>query len=299
MKVLKLSILILVLSTAAYSQFNNPVLQFSIGIAEPYGDMKGTYYSYTMQNSGYQFIHPDSNLYTNHFGAKTGLSFHGLGKINFDKHSITRGTAGIAFNTFNTFEPRKSGNLGKLYQNPGNPNQIDTLQVGASFNYYFSAFSFSLGLEVAPLSFTNKVSPYFGARFAFNSLNTRLTYTSNNIDTTVFSTGDFRMGVILDAGIEIKFNKMFGLVLGADYNMANLLLKSTSNSITDNYEWGKTNSSINDEEGQFWSSIYNPVINGINKQYNSKKKDINWASFYAGVNIYFNTGKTKKSPGKK
>jgi hypothetical protein len=92
---------------------------------------------------------------------------------------------------------------------------------------------------------------------------------------------------------------MFGLVLGADYNMANLLLKSTSNSITDNYEWGKTNSSINDEEGQFWSSIYNPVINGINKQYNSKKKDINWASFYAGVNIYFNTGKTKKSPGKK
>ena len=299
MKLLKSLLLLLMLFiTTAYSQFNNPVLQIGIGLAEPYGDMEGDYYGYTTQSSGYQFLGADTNLYTNHFGAKTGLSFHGLGKINFDKHSITRGTAGISFSTFNTFEPRKNGNIGKLFQNPNN-NEIDTLMVGASFNYTFSVFSFALGLEVAPLSFTNKVSPFFGARFSFNSLNSKLSYTSNNIDTTVFSTGDFRMGVIFDAGIEVKFNKSIGIVLGANYNLANLLLKSTSNSITDNYEWGKTNSSINDEEGQFWSSIYNTVINSINKQYSSKKKDVNFASFYLGVNIYFNTGKTTKKAPKK
>ena len=47
------------------------------------------------------------------------------------------------------------------------------------------------------------------------------------------------MGVIFDAGIEVKFNKSIGIVLGANYNLANLLLKSTSHSITDNYESGK------------------------------------------------------------
>lgn len=300
MKLLKFLILLLVFTSVSYSQFDKFILQLGIGIAEPFGDMKGNYYNYTtLQFTGFQYIHADTNLLTNHYGAKTGLFFFGVGKVNFDKHSITRGTLGIAINTFNLFELRKSGNIGKLFQNPNN-NEIDTLPVGADFNYTFNVYSFSLGLEVAPLSFTNKVSPYFGARFSFNSMNADLSYTSNNIDTTKFSASEFRMGVVFDAGIEVKVSKTIGIALGANYNLGNLLLKNTSSSISDNYEWGKTNSSINDEEGQFWSSIYNPVINSINKLYNSKQKLINWASFYLGINIYFNTGKTtnKKAPKK-
>ena len=300
MKLLTAALLMFILCSVSYSQFDKFTLQFGIGIAEPYGDMQGDYYSYSLlQSSGFQYIHADTNLFTNHYGAKTGLSFLGVGKVNFDKHSITRGTVGISFNTFNTFEPRKSGNIGKLFQNPKNPNEIDTLPVGADFNYTFNVFSFSLGLEVAPLSFTNKVSPYFGARFSFNSMNANLSYTSNNIDTTKFSASEFRMGVVFDAGIEVKITKSIGISLGANYNLGNLLLKNTSNSINDNYEWGKTNAGINDEQGQFWSSIYGPVINSINKLYNSKQKQINWASFYLGVNIYFDSGKTTKKAPKK
>jgi len=299
MKISKFFLLLITFTSITFSQFNKPLLQIGIGIAEPFGDMKGTYYRYiTLPTTGFQYIAADTNLFSNNYGAKTGLTFYGLGKINFDKYSLTRGVLGISFSTFNAFEPKKNGNIGKLFQNP-NTGQIDTVPVGANFSYTFNTFSFSLGLEVAPLSFTDKVSPYFGARFSLNGFNSKLSYTSNNIDTTVFSADDFRMGVVLDAGIEMKFSKKIGIVLGANYNLGNLLLKSTSSSINDNYEWGKTNASINDEEGQFWSSIYNPVINSINKLYSSKQKNINWASFYLGVNIYFNTGKTTKKAPKK
>lgn len=299
MKYLKLNLMLLLLiSSITYSQFNKPSLQIGIGICEPFADMKGTYYRYTtLQTTGFQYISADTNLFTNNYGTKTGLTFYGLGKINFDKYSITRGVLGASFNTFNTFEPRKSGNIGKLFLNP-NTGEVDTLPVGADFSYTFNAFSLSLGMEVAPLSFTNKISPYFGARFAFNFLSAKLSYTSNNIDTTNFSASDLRMGVVFDAGIEVKFNKNIGMVLGVNYNLANLLLKNTNSSVNDNYEWGKTNASINDEEGQFWSSIYNPVINSVNILYTSKKKQINWGTIYLGLNIYFDTSK-KKTPTKK
>src|SRR5262249_2063763 len=148
------------------------------------------------------------------YGAKTGLSFFGNFKINFDKYSIFRGVGGAAFNTFNTFESVKNGNIGALYRNQNNGN-IDTFPIPAIFNYSFKTLNISLGGEVAPTSFTNKFSPYFGARVSLNSFTSKLSWTSNRLDTTVFSASDFRIGLTFDAGIEYKFNKMFGLVLGA------------------------------------------------------------------------------------
>ena len=284
----------------SYAQFDKPMIQFGIGLAEPMQDMKGDYYSYyTLQSTGYQLLTVNPNLFTNNYGAKTGFSFFGNGKINFDKYGITRGVIGIAFNSFNTFEPTKNGNVAGLFYNPTTGN-VDTLGIAANFNYTFSSFTFNLGLEIAPTSFTNKLSPYFGARLAFNSFNSKLSWTTNGADTTVFEASNFRIGIMFDAGLEFKFSKTIGMVLGANYNLGNLLLKNTNGGIGDYQAWGKTNASINDASGQFYSSLYNPVLNGINYPVQAKQKNINWGSIYLGVNIYLNTGKTSpKSPNKK
>jgi hypothetical protein len=283
---------------SSYAQFDKPMIQVGIGLAEPMQDTKGTYYSYYyLQSTGYQLLTVNPDLFTNNYGAKTGFSFFGNGKINFDKYGITRGVVGISFNTFNTFEPTKNGNVAQLFYLNGN---VDTIGVPANFNYTFNNFSINLGIEVAPTSFTNKLSPYFGARVALNTFTSKLSWTTNGADTTTFQASDFRIGVMFDAGLEFKFSKTIGMVLGANYNLGNLLLKNTNSSFGDNHIWGKTNASINDAAGQFYSTLYNPVMNGINYPVQAKQKNINWASFYLGVNIYLNTGKTSpKSPNKK
>ena len=284
---------------SSYAQFDKPILQFGFGLAEPMQDTKGTYYSYEdLSNSGYQVLAINPDLFTNNYGAKTGISFFGNGKINFDKYGITRGVVGISFNSFNTFEATKSGNVAMLNQDiHGN---IDTILVGANFNYTFMNFNFNLGVEIAPTSFTNKLSPYFGARVAFNSFTSNLTWTPNGSDTTHFEASDFRIGLMFDAGLEFKFSKTIGMVLGANYNMGNLLLKNTKSAYSDYQAWGQTNSSINDGDGQFFSSLYNPVMINITRTVQAKQKNINWGTIYLGVNIYLNTAKTgPKSPNKK
>jgi len=290
--------LFILLTSNIYSQFDKPVIMAGIGIAQPMGDMSGTYYTYLTQPSGFQYIAVNPDLFTNNYGAKTGLSFFGNGKINFDKYGITRGVLGIGFNTFNTFESSKNGNIGELFRNP-NTGNIDTLPIGANFNYTFSVFNISIGAEIAPTSFTNKISPYFGARLTLNTFNAHISWTSNSVDTTHFSASDFRVGAVFDAGIEVKFNKTFGMVLGANYNLGNLIGKNTDNSISSNHIWGKSNASINDANGQFWSTLYDPVLTGINSLYNSKDKKINWGTIYLGLNIYLNTGKSSKQLPKK
>lgn len=290
--------LLLVISLNSHAQFNNPIIQVGLGIAEPMGDMKGTYYNYFSGAHGLQFIGPNTDLFTINYGAKTGLNFFGNGKINFDKYGITRGVVGISFSTFNTFEPTKSGNVGVQYQPVG--GGIDTTGVPATFNYTFNTFGFNLGVEIAPTSFTNKLSPYFGARISLNTFNAKMSWTTTRLDTTTFSANDFRIGVMFDAGIEFKFNKMFGMVLGANYNLGNLLLKNTNNSLADWQKWGSSNSSINDAEGQFWSSLYNGIItDGTIRPYNAKQKNINWGSVYLGLNIYLGGLKNKQQPPKK
>jgi hypothetical protein len=284
------------ISANAFAQFDKPVLQFGLGLVEPFDDLKGTYYRNVPVGS-YYLLAADTNFMTNNYGAKTGLHFFGKGKINFDKYSITRATAFVSFSTFNTFETVKNGSIGVRVGNIH--GEFDTILSSAAFNYTFNNFSFGFGLEVSPLSFTNVFSPYFGANMTFNTFNGNLSRTENRIDTTTVSFTDFRIGFNFDAGLEAKFSKMFGMVLGVKFDLGNVLLKSTSSGIADRIEWGKTNASMNDDEGYFFSSIYSPVISSDTYMHSSKKKNINWGTIYLGANIYFDMGKTtKKKTGK-
>jgi hypothetical protein len=233
---------------------------------------------------------------TNNYGAKTGLYFFGKGKINFDKYSILRGVVNLGFNTFNTFEPTKNGNVGVTVININ--NQVDTVLTSVNYNYTFNNFQFGLGLEIAPTSFTNIFSPYFSANMSFNTFNGKLTRTENRVDSVTVSFTEFRIGAGFDAGIEAKFSKVFGLSLGVRYDLGNLLLKNTSSGIADRIEWGKTNASMNDDEGYFYSSIYGPVLTSTAREVKSAKKNINWGTIYLAANIYFNIPKKKTTPKK-
>ena len=290
MRLIKLFLFIILFTSISYSQFDKPVVQLGLGLAEPFDDLKGTYYGTTYDN-GYALLAPDTGLYSSNYGAKTGVYFYGKGKINFDKYNIFRAMASISYTGFNTFEPTKSGFIEVR-------TQSQTFLSNANYNYSFNAFSVGIGLEVAPTAFTNVFSPYFSGTMTFNALSTKLSRTENFNDSVTFNSSGFRIGFTLDAGIEAKFSKMFGMVLGIKYDLGNVLLKNTSTSVADRHQWGSTNASLNDDAGQFLSDLQSPVdppwYYGI---VNAKKKNINWGTIYLGVNIYFPTG-VNKTPKK-
>ncbi|MBZ0201544.1 MAG: hypothetical protein IT281_07195 [Ignavibacteria bacterium] len=299
MKYLKyLFFLLLVTSSVSFSQFDKTIIQVGVGIIEPFGTTsKGTYYT-NLPLGQTSVLGIDSNFMRNNYGLKTGLSFFGKAKFNFDKYTVTRGVVFAAFNTFNTFEPSKSGNIGVTVININ--NQLDTVLTSVNYTYSFNSFSFGLGFELAPTAFTSKVSPYFGANISFNAFNGKLSRTENRVDSVTTSFSDFRIGVDFDAGIEFKINSKFGLALGVKYDLGNLLLKNTNGGIADAIEWGKSNGSLNDDEGTFYSTIYEPVLTSTRREVRSKKKDINWGTIYIAANIYLNSPKTttKKAPKK-
>ncbi|MBK8550933.1 MAG: outer membrane beta-barrel protein [Ignavibacteria bacterium] len=290
-KILTLLLFVFILAPAIQAQFDKPQIQLGIGVSEPYDDLKGTYYSDEILGDFYvQTVNPD--FMTKNYGGKTGLDFFGKGKINFDKYSTVRGILNLNFNTFNTFESSKNGNIGVQVININ--NELDTVITSVSNNYTFNNFGLGLGLEIAPTSFTNLVSPYFGGSFNFNFMSGELSRTENRVDTVAMSFSDFRMGVTFDAGIEAKVNSNFGLALGVKYDLGNLFLKNTNSGIADAIEYGKSNASMNDEEGRFYSSIYGPVLTSVRREVQSNVKEINWGTIYLAVNIGFNQPKTKK-----
>lgn len=297
MKLLKYFLLVLIFSSVSYSQFDKTILQLGIGIIEPFGSTsKGTYYS-NYRLGSINALGIDTNFMRNNYGLKTGLGFFGKAKFNFDKYAITRGVLFASFNTFNTFEPSKSGNIGVEVININ--NQIDTIPVSVNYSYTFNTFSFGLGFELAPTSFTSLVSPFVNANLSFNLMNGKLSRTENRVDSVSLSFSEFRIGVNFDAGIEFKVNKQFGVAFGIKYDLGNLLLKNTNSGISDVIEWGKSNASLNDGEGNFYSTIYGPVLTSIRREVRSQKKDINWGTIYLAANIYLDKPKSTKTTKKK
>ncbi|HCA43420.1 MAG TPA: hypothetical protein DEP28_09240, partial [Bacteroidetes bacterium] len=170
MKIIKLSLILFLsvfISKTALSQFDKPVFQLSVGISEPLDQLKGGDYvtytsSYLGTNYNQQLIFIDSSFMKEDYKGKTGININGSAKINFDKFSIVRGVGFISFNSFNTFQAAQSGNtLQRFINNTYQP-------ISVKYNYSMSIFSLGAGLEVAPTSFTNIVSPFFGANFSFN-----------------------------------------------------------------------------------------------------------------------------------
>lgn len=282
-KILLLAFFSLVLTSNSFSQFDKPLFQFGIGIAEPMDDLKGDDYVFYAPNG---FIYIDTNFIAKNYAAKTGLHFFGAAKINFDKYSITRGVGFISFNTFNTFQSTRTGVTGILIAG-------DTLPTSVQYDYSFTNFAIGFGFEIAPSAFTNIISPFAGVNLSLNFMGGELTRTEGFNDTNRVGFNGFRLGVNFNGGIEVKVNKNFGIVAGIKYDLGNLLLQSNDRSVSGRIEWGRTGVSLNDEEGQYISNLSSP-IGGQFEYYNNEEKKVNWGTIYLGLNFYPNIGKKSK-----
>lgn len=299
-KIILLFFLIVIPFTGAFSQFDKFSFQVNLGITSPTGELKGEspfvyvpswkqYFYNPYKNSIDSSILPnilmtDSTFMKDNYGASTGFSIFGAGKINIDKYNTLRGIVTLGFSSFNSFESEKFGNTPFLLITPQFQGYTT---VPVQFSSSFTAFGLGLGLEVAPTSFTNIFTPYFGGTFNFNFLSATLTrsYGRDSIKAEIGT--EFRIGAALHGGLELKVSKSMDIVAGVKYDLGNLLLKNTRSSFSDAITYGKTNMSLNDGEGFYYSNLANAEGEGY-KIYNTKNKNLNWWTFFVGVNIYPN-----------
>ncbi|HEY5536228.1 MAG TPA: hypothetical protein VIL99_14990 [Ignavibacteria bacterium] len=295
MKKLTYLFILLSITNLSFAQFDKPVFQLGIGLAEPFENLKGSRFTIDTMYQNIPVTLVDSNLFKTTYGAKTGFTIFGSAKINFDKYNIIRGKAFLSYTNFNTFQSSVSGNQVDAFISNGN---LVYFAVPINYSYSFNAFSFGFGLEIAPTSFTNVFSPYFGANMSFNVFSATLDRTKNNSDTVGFSSSGFRIGVNFDAGIEAKFSQNFGMALGIKYDLGNLLLSSSSNgNLAEVYEWGSRSASLNDGEGRYISKLSNFLSDGYGREYNGTAKKIYWGTIYLALNFYPNLNTT--TPKKK
>lgn len=303
-KILFFVILFALAVNVSFAQFDKFSFQLSAGITNPDKGLRGNNIvryeddfryqrpgdtSWYSLNSPVGFAYVNKDLMTNNLGAKTGFNFGGMAKINIDKYETVRLIGSLNFSTFNTFEGSKSGDIPYFYYDINNVYRAASKPI--SYDYSFNNFGIGLGFEVAPLSFTKVVSPFANAQFNFNFMNAKLSRTTGPSDSTSINFNDFRMGISLGAGIEFKVNQQWGIVVGAKYDFANLLLKNTDQ--TGSIEWGRTNASINDDGGRVLSNIYGPLGDAY-RTVEVKQKELNFSTFYIGVNFYPNITGTKK-----
>lgn len=285
-------LLIIFVPISVYSQLDQWSFQLSVGISEPRKDLKGEIYRDDFYN-GMPVTYISDDFISNNYGAKTGFSFIGSAKINFDKYNIFRAIASLSYDNFNSFTGDRSTNTTIQYYN--NQGQLTTTTTPVTYSYHFNNFGIGIGLEVAPLSFTKIVSPFFSAKGKFNFLSAGLVRTLSASDSLKANFSSFRIGAELNAGLEFKINQNFGFVAGINYNFANLLLKNTQTSLASAVGFGRDNLEINDAEGWYFNSLSNPIYNNIPYQKYSRNKDIQYWTIYLGVNFYLDQpGKNKK-----
>ena len=293
LKTLILTILIFIATSSVYSQFDKPIFQLGIGISQPFDQLKGDnlYYNGTYNNFPITLI--DSSFLRDNYGAKTGFNIFGSAKINFDKYNISRGLITVSYNSFNVFEGDKVGTVPFL-------TQQGALLQNVTYSYSFTNFTIGIGLEVAPLSFTNVVSPFFNTTFNFNFLSASLVRTESVYDSIKADFGpELRLGIGFNTGIEARVSKQFGVVLGVKYDMANLLLKQDGAGFSERAIFGKEGIPLNDGGGQYWSNL--PYFGGdYPGLFNANQKKINFGTIYLAVNFYpemkKTSGKDSKSP---
>ncbi len=273
------------MSSVSDAQFDKASFELTFGISQPYDELHADDYININQDG---YIYVDSNLFANNLGAVTGIQFSGSAKINFDKYSITRALITLGYTSFNTFQATRTGTTLLKFVN----NTYEQRQV--TYDYGFNDFSIGLGLEIAPTSFTNIVTPFFNANFNFNFFNAELTRTTSIYDSNNAKLNSFRMGVNFNTGIEAMINKNIGVVAGLKYDLGNLLLEDTQR---DGFiEWGSQNASINDANGRYISNLYYPIGEAYN-YFQSSEKKINWGTAYIGVTFYpFSDSKKTAKP---
>ncbi|MEO6696016.1 MAG: hypothetical protein ABIY50_06315 [Ignavibacteria bacterium] len=263
-------LILLILPSFCFSQ-KNPSLKFSVGLAIPAGELGGNFIF--TNDSGVSFI--DQNFLKENYATSTGATITGTLKFPLEKSGILNGTFIGSYSYFNAFK-RKF--LGTTVQN--------SLVVPVTFDRRFSASTFGIGIELNPVP-EAKISPFVNTNLTLNILS--LTLTRNEFSNAFFNDA-FRIGVLTNAGVAIKINNEYSVMIGGSYHLSNLLLKSSSDNINDRAEFGREGIPFNDGEGLIYTNLSNP--DQFPAQVMGKTKNVNWWNINIGLNIAL--GKTKK-----
>lgn len=260
----------ILLTSDCFSQ-KSPSLKFTVGLAFPSNELDGELV--TTNDSGVSFI--NSEFIKNNYAAGTGATLTGVLKFPIDKQGIVNGNFLGSYSYFNAF---RRNFLGTTIEN--------SFTVPVTFDSRFTASTFGLGFEITPL-LNSTVSPFVSTNFTLNILS--LTAIKNDFIYAFFNDA-FRMGLLMNAGTEVKINSEYSFVLSGSYHMSNLFLKSGSENFNDRVEFNRENIPINDEQGKFYTSISNS--NSLADLVSGSTKNVNWWNVNLGLNIVL--GKSKK-----
>jgi len=235
---------LLFISGLSFSQ-KKITLSFYGGYTLPVADLKGDFPD--TDSNGINFSKQKTLLTSNGFNG--GIQ----GKYVVDSSGSARVTAGLNYNSFSG-----SADYGSI-----------------SYKNKVSIFTISAGIEYA-MNPKNKIVPFGGLDLAANFFSGKV---EGSGDTTFIQNRktETRFGVIANAGVELRFWKQSGLIVGVKYALTNLIGKSTSST---------TSSTINDAEEEGSSSFNELPLNDKETSSNTDKT-LNYVQFYVGFSFNF------------
>jgi hypothetical protein len=230
----------LISASSVYSQPSS-MLSFLGGYSIPMGDLKGKFGSTwaTYQNNA------DSNTYFLQDGFNFGMDM----KFAPYKDTKLKIIGGVHYTSFTQ-----------------SAEYSDTA-ISVIIDYGMRIFSFSIGLEYSYVTKTSKINPFVNAQFTLNlfSGNYDETYSDGNTKNLTLKSAS-RFGFKFGGGVDIPLGRRLGTVVGANYNMANLIGRESTGDFGSQY-------SLNDKEG---------VVNDVPY----KNKSISYLNIYVGFTLY-------------
>lgn len=235
-----LSLLLLFLTASVYSQ-PNTTLHFIGGYSIPMGDMKGEFGSTQATFTA----NADSNTYfmQNGFNFALGIKYSPYKSRNL------KIIGGISYNGFSQ---------SKEYTEVADPVKVSLAM---------RVFTFSVGLEYSRITRTSRINPFVNAEFTANFFSGDYNETYQIADAVTYTLKPAsRFGFQFGGGVDFVLGHRLGLMLGAKYNMANLIGKESTGDVAKEY-------GLNDKEG---------IVNNV-KYYT---RNINFLQIYAGITLY-------------
>ena len=233
------------ISQSAFSQSNKLSFALYGGLSIPSSDLKGDVNFNILNN-------PSGTVYN--YSQKSGFNVGGALKYVLDRTGNLQVVGSLNYNGFSNTADTTEGSTGS--ENAKIKVNILSANVGVQYNFMPN----------------QKVNPYVNLDFTNNFISGSTVVTTNgntppSTDKSLKSA--WRGGLQFGAGLDFALSPSIGVLVGANYNLANLIGKDTVSSTA------TTEYALNDKE----YSIAGGTV---------AAKNISYIQLYAGISIYMN-----------